>query len=423
MRTIYSAILTLCAPLLLLRLWLKGRKAPAYRHRWQERFGANLPASAVGKSHVWFHTVSVGETIAAAPIIEAILATPNAPRVVVTTMTPTGSDRVKALYGDRVEHVYCPWDLPWAIALFWRHFNPALVVMMETEVWPNIIAKSKAKGVQIILANARMSEKSAKGYEKISSLSKNAFAGFDLVLAQSKDDARRLKRLGVTEAALKTVGSVKFDVMATADQINQGLDLKSILGGERFVWVAASTHKGEDEVMLRVHRSLQEYYPSALLLIVPRHPERFNDVLELAQRESNACLRTSLAADHPLDGTASVVVGDTMGEMMSFFAAGDAAVIGGSFVPHGGHNVLEPAALGKPVASGPYVHNFQAICDEMNEQQALTICDDEAPLVRWLAELAESPKARDAAGSASLDFLEARRGSLKRQVDYIKSGL
>jgi len=379
-------------------------------------YNASLP-------HVWFHTVSVGESIAAAPMIEAILNLPNAPKVVVTTMTPTGSDRVKALYGDRVAHVYCPWDLPFAIKRFWRTFRPSLVVMMETEVWPNIIATANRHRVPIILANARMSKKSADGYHKIERLVRPAFEGFDLVLAQSKADARRLEALGARLKALQVVGSVKFDIEATDEQSSAGIALRKQLGVNRFCWVAASTHRGEDEQLLKAHALLLKEYPDALLVIVPRHPERFSEVDSLASKQFNAFLRTTILDEGLVEGEYNVMVGNTMGEMMTFFAAADVAVVGGSFIPHGGHNVLEPAALGKPVASGPYVHNFQTICDEMSEQGALEIVPDIDSLAQWLTVQAGNIDARDASGLAALDYLEGRRGALKRQIGFIKDQL
>jgi len=414
-RRVYSVLITLLAPVLLFSLWRKSKKNPAYLERWQERFGvAPAPVEKQGK-RVWFHTVSVGETIAAAPLIELCLADPEINDILVTTTTPTGSDRVKAIFGSRVHHVYCPWDISFAVKRFIRTWQPDTLVVMETELWPNILHFCHKAHIQTVLANGRMSEKSAKGYAKLPLLTSSIFSNLDRVLVQNDTDAQRILKLGAENSQVEVCGSVKFDIAPTDDQIAKAAAMREFVG-QRFLWVAASTHPGEDEKLLKAHSQLLEQAPEALLLIVPRHPERFTSVGELAAESFKVQRRSML---EPVDGDTQVLLGDTMGEMMVFFGACDAAFVGGSLVPHGGHNVLEPASWAIPVLSGAHVHNFKQICEQMVEQGALISCADEDALGSELIELAMDESLRDVYGAHAKEYLDRNRGSLERQYQAI----
>ncbi|RMA82323.1 lipid IV(A) 3-deoxy-D-manno-octulosonic acid transferase [Umboniibacter marinipuniceus] len=413
-RTLYSILLTLLLPVLVLRLWIKGRKSPAYRARWSERMGYSQRQRPSG-SLVWFHTVSVGETIAAAPLIEAVMADERVSRVLITTTTPTGSDRVKALFGDRVEHVYCPWDTPGCVKRFLRRWEPTIAVMMETELWPNLIAGLELRCVPTILANARLSEKSAQGYAKLPRITKPMLSSFEAILAQHHNDAQRFIALGAATEKVHKVGSVKFDIQITPAQRSAAEALKHQFG-DRFVWIAASTHRGEDEQILEAHAALRQAVPNALLVLVPRHPERFDQVAQLCHQLGPTVRRSS--AELPQDDTA-VYVGDTMGEMMVMFGACSAALVGGSLIEHGGHNVLEPAVWGIPVLSGPHVHNFEAICQEMQTAGALMIVPNSTELSTSLVRLATDAIECKAQGEAAAAFLETKRGALAAQLAHI----
>ena len=413
-RTVYSILITLLLPILVLRLWLKGRQSPAYRARWSERMGYSKRPRPAG-SLVWFHTVSVGETIAAAPLIEAVMADERVGRVLITTTTPTGSDRVKAIFGDRVEHVYCPWDTPGCVKRFLRHWEPTIAVMMETELWPNLIAALELRCVPAILANARLSEKSAQGYAKLPRITKPMLTSFKAILAQHHSDAQRFVELGALPEKVHEVGSVKFDIKITPPQLSAAEALRQQFGG-RFVWVAASTHRGEDEQILDAHRALRELVPDALLVLVPRHPERFDHVAQLAAKTAPTVRRSS--GKLPEDATA-IYVGDTMGEMMVLFGASSAAFVGGSLIEHGGHNVLEPAVWGIPVVSGPHVHNFEAICQEMSAAGALEIVADGAALGQYLLRLATDASMNQEKGDSAAAFLDTKRGALAAQLQHV----
>jgi len=414
-RRVYSVLITMLAPLLLASLWKKSKKNPAYLERWKERFGiAPHPVSKTGK-RLWFHTVSVGETIAAAPLIELCLADPTVQDIVVTTTTPTGSDRVKALFGSRVHHVYCPWDISFAVKRFIKTWQPDTLVVMETELWPNILHFCRQASIQTVLANGRMSEKSARGYAKFPLLCATIFNNLDRVLVQNEADAKRILGLGANTTQVDVCGSVKFDIAPTDDQLANAAAMRELIG-KRFLWVGASTHVGEDEKLLKAHAQLLKEDPTALLLIVPRHPERFASVGEMAAQTFTIQKRSELNTINP---DTQVVLGDTMGEMMVFFGAGDAAFVGGSLIEHGGHNVLEPASWAIPVLSGPYVHNFKQICEQMVAQGALINCSDESALGAELIELAMHESLRDAYGAHAKEYLDQNRGSLERQYQAI----
>ncbi len=411
----YTLLLYFLTPLVLLRLLYRSIKAPAYRRRWGERFGF-FPAPE--GPCLWLHAVSVGETLAAVPLIKRLMAEYPGHRLVVTTTTPTGSERVRAAFGDRVFHVYAPYDLPGSVARFMRRVQPELVVIMETELWPNLFRQLKRRRIPLIVANARLSPNSFKGYKKLAGLTRHTLSCVSVVAAQSRDDGERFRALGLPAEHLQITGNLKYDLSLADDLVAQGQALRAQLGEERPVWIAASTHRGEDELMLEAHRHVLDERPDALLILVPRHPERFDDVAHLVSDSSLSLVRRS-------EGTAvsaqtQVYVGDSMGEMMLLYAACDLAYVGGSLVATGGHNLLEPAALAKPVLCGPHTFNFKEIRRQLEQAGGMFAVNDSSELARGLLALWQEPARAKTMGEAGAALVEANRGALERLLALIQ---
>jgi 3-deoxy-D-manno-octulosonic-acid transferase len=420
-RFLYSAFFYLIVPLVLLRLLWRGRLAPAYRRRIAERFGFfKAPAQ---KNGLWVHAVSVGESIAAAPIIEHFLvAHPNLP-VVVTTMTPTGSERVRAMFGDRVFHVYAPYDLPDAVERFLKRVRPSVAVIMETEIWPNMVCQAAAKGIPVILANARLSVRSARGYSRLSALTQSVFAQFSQVVAQSADDGARFVSLGVAAENMTVSGSIKFDLAISRSLRDQASTLREQWLESRPVWIAASTHAGEDEILLAAHHSLLLQEPNAILLLVPRHPERFTKVAELIAANDFNFHRRSDYQDGVCAANTQVILGDTMGELLLLLGCADIAFVGGSLIEHGGHNTLEPAAWGLPVLSGPSDFNFAEISALLEAAGGLVKVTDRDALATTLQLLFASEDRAQQQGAAAKQVVDNNRGALQRLLAVIKQAL
>ncbi|MBI2380665.1 MAG: lipid IV(A) 3-deoxy-D-manno-octulosonic acid transferase [Gammaproteobacteria bacterium] len=413
MRFLYTFCFQLLLPVVLLRLWWKGRRSPAYRARWAERFGQFAGARPGG---IWVHAVSLGETIAALPLIKALQARyPELP-ITVTTTTPTGSERVRQALGDSVFHVYAPYDLPWCLSAFLRRIQPKACLVMETELWPNTLHACAARGIPVVLANARLSARSARGYARFSALTKPMLACLSRVAAQHEDDARRFLDLGLPAERVTVTGSIKFDLSIPEALRGAAAGLRAGFGA-RPVWIAASTHRGEDESVLAAHRALRARFPQALLILVPRHPERFGEVAALCATQGERVARRS--AGEAVGPDTSVYLGDTLGELLIMYGAADLAFVGGSLVPVGGHNFLEPAALGLPCLSGPHDFNFADIARQLAAAGGLRRVADAAELAEavgaWLAE----PEAREAAGAAALGVVEANRGALARLLELV----
>ncbi|WP_026180372.1 lipid IV(A) 3-deoxy-D-manno-octulosonic acid transferase [Hahella ganghwensis] len=415
-RLFYTLLYYLILPLVLMRLWWRGRKAPQYRQRWLERLGI-FKAPKDDRPTLWIHSVSVGETVAAAPMIKALLARFPHCRLVVTTMTPTGSERVKALFGDSVFHVYAPYDLPGCISRFFQRLNPVGLIVMETELWPNWVHFCQRRGVPTILANGRMSERSARGYEKVSGLTSSMFADLSWVAAQSADDAARFDRLGVKVENLTTTGSIKFDIQISDELRQSGSELRLQWGEERLVIVAGSTHEGEERILLNMFRQLLQEDPSLMLVIVPRHPERFDSVAGIIEQAGLVMARRSHRK--PFTPEVQVVLGDTMGELMRFYAATDVAFVGGSLIQRGGHNPLEPAALGIPVLMGAHVFNFQDICHRL-ESEGVLVTINEASLTSEIGKLLRNDQMRREQGERAVAFVKKNQGALERLLAGIE---
>ncbi|WP_085630992.1 lipid IV(A) 3-deoxy-D-manno-octulosonic acid transferase [Pseudomonas sp. R16(2017)] len=415
-RTLYSALFYLGLPLVAIRLWLRSRKAPAYAKRIGERFSYGMPALRHGG--IWVHAVSVGESIAAAPMIRALLQRyPQLP-ITVTCMTPTGSERIRALFADepRIQHCYLPYDLPCAAARFLDRAQPKLAVIMETELWPNHIHQCAKRGIPVALANGRLSERSAKGYARFGKLTGPMLAEMSLFAVQTEAEAQRFRDLGARPETVEVTGSIKFDLTVDPQLLQRAAELRGQWQAlERPVWIAASTHDGEDEVVLDAHRRLLANHPDALLILVPRHPERFNAVFELCQGQGFATVRRSTGAN--VEAGTSVLLGDTMGELLFLYALADSAFVGGSLVPNGGHNLLEPAALAKPVISGPHLFNFLDIAAQLRSAGALAEVDDAEGLAVEVQRLFELPRDAQRMAEAGLDVMRRNQGALQRLLE------
>jgi 3-deoxy-D-manno-octulosonic-acid transferase len=423
-RFFYNLVFTVAIPFILIRMWLRGGANPGYRKRWSERFAF---FKFTGKAHgLLIHSVSVGETLAAEPLVRSLQAANPDLTLTITTTTPTGSDQVKRLYADdlaagRIFHVYLPYDLPWLMARFIKKIQPQVCIIMETELWPNIIRSCNNRQIPVILANARLSEKSAKGYAKFSKLTKPMLQGLDLVAAQHRNDGQRFIDLGIAENKVDVTGSIKFDISVPNKTIEQGQELKQQWGKDRPVLVLASSHEGEDDLILSSYQDLLADFADLLLVIVPRHPERFDEVAALVLdrelhlvRRSEAFQKGSLQAN-PMT---QVYLADTMGEMLLILASGDIAIIGGSFIEHGGHNPLEACALSKAVVMGPSDYNFAAISQQLISQGAMQQASAEQ-LTVCLRQLLERPEMRADMGANGQRVVADNQGAVGRLTELV----
>ena len=434
-RFLYSLVFCFLLPVILMRLLLRARKAPAYGERWLERFGifkaaAAPPAKDQQKDAIWFHTVSVGEFIAAVPLIEQVMAAyPHRP-IVITTTTPTGSDQVKKRFaselGKRLTHVYLPYDLPWFLGAFLRRARPQLLIILETELWPNLMHSCQQNGTRVLVANARLSAKSAKGYGKLARLSAQMLDNIDCMAVQNASDGQRFLELGLNAAHMAVTGSIKFDLSIEPALMAQGQAWRERWGSERKVVIVASTHQGEDDIALTAFQSLLEAEPTALLIVVPRHPERFDDVAQLiASRGLQLARRSQLppgSQQAPLNAHSQVLLVDSMGELMEFLAASDVCIMGGSYVQNGGHNPLEPAALSVPILMGPSQFNFMLICQQLEQAGGLQTVSEEQlaeALLRWL----QDDALRMQKGKQAQHVVAANRGAKQKVFALIAQQL
>ena len=393
-------------------IW-RGLRYPAYFRRWPERFGFVRPCH--GERIVWVHAVSVGEVRSAAPLIGAIAERLPRHRILVTTMTPTGSEQVNALFGASVMHSYLPYDLPDAVARFLDRVDPEFAVIAETEFWPNLFRACSKRRVPLVVVNARLSPVSFRGYRRIATTVREMFASADLVCAQSSIDAQRLRNLGVDDRLLTVTGNLKFDVEATQSIRDDGYRFRRQWGGQRPVLLAASTHPGEEAQVLAAFERMLGRYSDLLLVLVPRHPERFDSVVRLCRRRGFlTARRTTLQGALP--AATQVLVGDTMGELVGFFAASDIAFIGGSLVPHGGQNPLEACTVGVPVVFGPHMFHFEEISALMLERGAARQVADPAGLVDAVSLWLDHPDLRQAAGASACELVRKNAGSLERTL-------
>lgn len=415
MSLLYRLLIWLLLPVMLVRLFWRALSNRGYLERWPERIG--VWAKPIKPADLWIHAVSVGEVQAVQPLIRALLGRTPAVRVMVTTTTPTGARRLEDLFGGRVQHAFTPYDLGWIMRRFLRRVKPRLVLVVETEIWPTMLEACARAGVPVILANARLSARSARGYARLGAFTARTFRRFTVIAAQGQEDADRFVQLGADPSAVRVIGSIKLDLQLPGSLRDRAEVLRREWGINRPVWVCASTHEGEEDSLIAVHRKLREQFPEALLVLVPRHPERFERVAALVRRSGLSLMRRS--EGRPDAGGCAVYLVDSMGELRLFLAAADVAFVGGSLVPVGGHNLLEPAALSVPVAIGPHSFNVAEITRllvadggavQVEHADAL-----EALLLRWLGDAAE----RTYAGERAFAFVQRNRGALDRLLALV----
>ena len=416
-RFIYSFFFYLATPLILARLCWRGLRASAYYSRWGERFALGVQATPVD---VVIHAVSVGEVHAAMPLINRLLAAQPPLRLLVTTMTPTGSARVKELLGDRVSHVYLPYDYPGAMRRFLAAWQPRLLVIMETELWPNLIHQCARSGVSTMLANARLSAQSSSGYYRFAGLARDMLGKLDRVTAQSDQDSKRLQDLGLPGDRVSVAGNMKYDVPFDSRTWEQALHDKAALGG-RPVWIAASTRSAngdaEETLVLEALRRLLGQFPDLLLVLVPRHPERFDEVHDLVTRQGLRAVRRS--GGDAVQATHQVLLGDTMGEMTWYYGLADIAYVGGSLVPTGCQNIIEPAALGLPVVTGPSLYNFQAVSEQLQAAGGMSVVANTDALAMSVNTLLADAALRRNMGEAARSAVAANQGATARNQAVI----
>lgn len=417
MRPIYSLLMYLLTPYFLLRLWWKGRRLPAYRQRISERFCLQQWQPHHLPMDIWVHAVSLGEVIAVTPLIEALLA--KNWRILITTMTPSGSARVRQYFAERVHHQYVPYDIPWVLTRFFRKVKPRLALMVETELWPNLVHFAQQAHIPLLLINARLSQLSYQGYKRIRFLIKPLLNQFTAILAQAPEDAERFCALGAKLEKVEVLGNIKFDLQLANNKLEAFSELKERWGKQRPVMIVASTHEDEEYQILSRLKKLQQALPELILLIAPRHPERFQKIYQQSlQLGFKVGLRSQIET---INCNNEVVVLDSLGELLGFYQVSDYAFVGGSLVPIGGHNVLEPIAFSVPVLTGPHVHNFKTICGDLQAAQAIELVGSADELIEKTINLHRDQTRRASLVKNASAVLEENKGAINRYLDQIES--
>lgn len=418
-RILYSLLFYLVFPLVLLRLAWRAVREPAYAGRWLERFGICKPV--VEDDVIWVHSVSAGETIAAVPLIRKMQDKYPQLVFVVTTMTPTGSERVHALLGSSVYHMYAPYDLPDMVHRFLHRTKPKMLILIDTELWPNIIYQCHKRNISILLVNARLSTQSARGYGRIAALTKEMLDRVTHVATQSESQAKRFECLGLSLEKLSITGSIKFDLILPQDLGERQAVLLEKIGSDRLVFIAASTHEGEEEILLDAYQKICRSLPQMLLIIVPRHPDRFDQVSKLCLHRNFKVVRHSVGVGCKQDD--NILIVDSMGELLYFYAVSDIVFVGGSLVPAGGHNLMEAAAFGLPIIMGPHRFNVADIAQNFAAAGALeSVTDSESLVDAWLR-LGRDKSLREEMGQHALNVMRENRGALDKVVALIERHL
>ncbi len=425
-RWLYSLVLYLLMPLILLHLWRRGKKAPAYRQRWSERFG-KVGAAKIRPGGIVFHCASVGEVVATTPLIKQVQQQyPDTP-VLVTCNTPTGTEQIKRAFGDSVQHVYLPMDFPHAVSRFLSRVKPKLLCIVETELWPNLFSHSQANDIPVMVINARLSEKSMQGYQKIAPLTRVIMKGISQLAAHDAQDAERFIQLGLAKNKVVTTGSIKFDININDEVRGRAERLKQQHQANHPVWIAGSTHPGEDELLLEVHKEILVDHPDALLILVPRHPEEFDNVAGLVAEMGLSLQRRSAHSNNHSNSdygnnekpACQVLLGDTMGELLTLYGAADVAFIGGSLIERGGHNPLEAAAYGMPVITGPHVFNFLHVYPALLKAQGCLQISAVDELPTLLLQLFNSHSRSERIGGQGVLFVEKNQGAIAKTTALI----
>ncbi|MDY2947545.1 MAG: lipid IV(A) 3-deoxy-D-manno-octulosonic acid transferase [Mannheimia varigena] len=419
LRLLYICLSYLLQPVILLLMWYKGRKQPAYRKRLWERYGVYDEAEKPKAKGVVIHAASVGEVIAATPLIKAIGKQYPDLSLIVTTVTPTGSDRVMSAFGDSVSHFYLPYDLPDAVERFLNFIDPKMMIVIETELWPNLIRKVHLRNIPFVIANARLSPRSAKRYGWIRGSIKDMLNQISLILAQDEVSKDRYLALGYNPAKMVNTGNLKFDLEITPELHQSVLKTKSALNLQtRPVWIAGSTHEGEEKLILEAHQILLDKYPDLILILVPRHPERFK-LVELLVKKSGLDY-VNRSGHKALNQDTKVLLGDTMGEMMLLYGLSDIAFVGGSLVKHGGHNPLEPIAFNIPVISGLFTYNFPEVFEKLREVKGVIEVESSAEaLAECIQLLLTQPQIGQDIAASGFSVLQENQGALKRHLELL----
>ena len=419
-RTFYTFLLYLLLPLTPIKLLWRGRKQPEYLQYWRERYG--FYSVLISKPVIWLHCVSVGETRAAAPLVKALLQQYPNHRILLTHTTPTGRATSAQLFGDSISRVYLPYDVPFAVSSFLKHFKPAIGVLMETELWFNLIAGCKQQNIPLLLVNARLSEKSALGYAKLGRLAKDGLQSLSAIAAQTQEDAERLQNLVTKHCSgyISVAGNLKFDVQPPKDALEQGRSLRALLGTNRTVFLAASTRNGEEAMILDAVASAN--VSNLLTVIVPRHPQRFNEVEALLQQHGLHYQKRS-KLHQPIDNETKYILGDSMGELFTYYAACDFALIGGSLLPFGGQNLIEAAVMGKPILIGPHTYNFADVTKNGMLAGAVIQIKDPTELREKIEYLLNNKTICEQMGEAGLRFSQSSTGATVKVMQLIEAHL
>jgi len=418
LRILYSLILFCLVPFVFIRLFILGFKTPAYWSGWAERFGF-LPNLAIERPVIWLHAVSVGEVEAAIPLVSRLLEQLPRYQIVLTTVTRTGAQTVQKRFADSVVHLYLPYDLPVSIQRFINILKPAICIIMETEIWPNLYYYCHQQKIPVVLANARMSSKSIRGYRKFRRLFTETLECVAQVITQSKADADRFISLGCEPARISVAGNLKFDINIQANLHEHANTIRNNNFPDRPVWIAASTHENEENIVLEAYEKILIQHKKCLLIIAPRHPQRFDKVAKLCVKSGFNLARKSDNSN--CDDAVQVLLLDTLGELQLYYGCADLAFVGGSLVPAGGHNMLEPAILGIPIISGPHVTNFQEITSLLETAEAVCMVRDTDELAEKVTLLLNDSKLRCLFGENARKMVAENRGGADTTIDIIKS--
>lgn len=412
---IYSALFIIALPFILLTFLYKSRKEIGYRQRWRERFALTKPLQ---KQSVVIHAASVGEVLLVVPLVKQLLAQfPNVP-ITITTFTPGGSERVQALFGNLVQHCYLPFDLPFLMKRFLQQLQPQCFIIVETELWFNLLQQINNRHIPLFLINARLSDKSAKHYACLRHSLMPIWQAFTHIAAQDELSAERYQRLGVDKNKISCSGNLKFDLTVSDEEIADDRQQKMTMLQQRPVWIAASTHEGEETMMLQAHQQLLQQYPNLLLILVPRHSARFAEVEKLLRQRQFCYQKRSIGA--PIDPQTTVLLGDTMGELLKLYALADIAVVGGSFIVRGGHNPLEPLLFKLPVITGQYLFNFRQIYQNLRAVGGVMVIENSvSALVQQISVLLTNPQKAEQYGQNGYRILQQNRGALQRILNIL----
>jgi 3-deoxy-D-manno-octulosonic-acid transferase len=417
LRFLYLLAVYLAAPVVSAMLLWRGLRDRSYWQHFSERFGFGARAAPHG---VWLHAVSVGEVQACAPLVSALYRRHPDLALTVTTFTPTGAARARALFGNLAQVRYVPYDLPGAVRRFFARVQPRLAVIFETELWPNLYRECGRRRIPLVLASARLSARSVGRYRRLGALFRDTLAQARVVAVQGAGDAERFRALGADPAHTHVTGNLKFDFELPADIVERGTRLRRELAADRPLWVAGSTHGGgEEQTVVEAHRRVRDAHPQALLVLAPRHPGRFEEVAQLLGQTGLSFVRRSQAA-RAAGAEHAILLLDSLGELLEFYAAADVAFVGGSLVPVGGHNLLEPAALGVPILTGPHNFNSEEIARLLTARGAAQVVRDAAGLRARVSELLADPSARERMGAAGRASVDGNRGALQKLLQLVE---